>query len=126
MPIPFIFPIAGFLIASGGVGMIAKYALANQKERTRLDQWMTDALKWAFKTYLNLRFRIDLSKLTIEEEKAYWREFGARLQDFLVIAEAVAQQMYGKPFVSLKSDEQAEVIRRIAHDRGEPVDPVSR
>jgi hypothetical protein len=119
MPIPFIFPIAGFLLAGGGVGMIASYFRKNQAQRTRLDAWLTDALKSAAKAYLKFRHGIDIADWSPDEQQAYWREFGFHLESFLEIAEAIAREMYGKSFDKLTQSQQVEVIRRITHDRNE-------
>lgn len=119
MPIPFIFPIAGALLASGGIAMIAAYLQADQEKRNWLDELVTSALRSVVSTYLWIRFGIDLGSLTPEEEKQYWREFGTRLQVFLSMAEPVAQAVYGRPFTELKQEEQAEVIRKVARDIGD-------
>jgi len=125
MPIPLIFPIAGIIIACGGVTMVVKYAQADQERKNFLDQWLTDALKWAIKRYLMLWYGIDLGSLTPEEEKYYWQKFGDNLRHFLTEADAAALEMYNKPFVELESHQQAEVIRRIASKNGEPTDPIN-
>ena len=119
MPIPFIFPIAGFLLAGTGLTMIIRYIRADEAQRTRLDAWLTEALKVAVKAYMRARYGIDIGSLTPDEEKAYWREFGLHLQAFLALAEPISLELYGKSFVGLTGSEQAEVIRRIARDRGE-------
>src|SRR4051794_25416915 len=119
MPIPFIFPIAGALLASGGIAMIVGYLQADQEKRNWLDELLTDALRGIVAAYLRLRFGIDLGSLTPEEEKQYWREFGTRLQTFLSLAEPVAQAIYGRRFAELNQDEQADIIRKVARDVGD-------
>ena len=57
-----------------------------------------------------MRYGINLGSLTTAEEKEYWREFGLRLQAFLVLAEPIAIEMYGRSFANLSQSEQAEVI----------------
>lgn len=125
MPIPFIFPIAGILLAGGGLTMVARYVQADEAHRSRLDAWLTDALKAGAKVYLRARYGVDIGSLSADEEKRYWREFGAHLQAFLAIAEPIAVEIYGRSFVSLTRAEQAEVIRRIARERDEDPGPVS-
>jgi hypothetical protein len=119
MPIPFIFPIAGFLLTGAGLSMIVHYIQADNANRTMLDTWLTDALKAAFRTYVRIRYRINLGSLTATEEKEYWNEFGLRLQAFLAMAEPIAVEMFGKSFADLTQSEQAEVVRRIARDKNE-------
>jgi hypothetical protein len=116
MPIPLIFPIAGFLVTGAGLTMIVRYVQADQAQRTRLDAWLSDALKVAVKTYIRMRYGISLGSPTAAEEKEYWHEFGLRLQTFLSLAEPIAVEMYGNSFVNLAQSEQAEVIRRVARD----------
>ena len=119
MPIPFIFPIAGFLISGAGLSMVLHYIQADQAHRGKLDTWLTDALKAAVKAYVRVRYGINLGSLTADEEKDYWREFGLRLQAFLALAEPIAIEMYGRSFANLSQSEQAEVIRRVARDTNE-------
>jgi membrane protein implicated in regulation of membrane protease activity len=119
MPIPFIFPIVGALLASGGMAMIVGYLQADQEKRNWLDEIVTSALHSVVAAYLWMRFGIDLGSLTPEKEKQYWREFGTRLQVFLSIAEPAAQATYGRPFAELKQEEQAEIIRKVARDIGD-------
>jgi hypothetical protein len=116
MPIPFIFPIAGFLVTGAGLTMIVRYVQADQAQKTRLDAWLSDALKGAVKAYIRVRYGINLGSLTAAEEKEYWQEFGLRLQTFLGLAEPIAVEMYGRSFINLAQSEQAEVIRRVARD----------
>jgi hypothetical protein len=73
----------------------------------------------AFRTYVRIRYRINLGSLTATEEKEYWNEFGLRLQAFLAMAEPIAVEMFGKSFADLTQSEQAEVVRRIARDKNE-------
>jgi hypothetical protein len=121
MPIPFIFPIAGFVMTGAGMAMIVRYAQADEANRGKVDAWLTDALKATVKAYIRVRYGISLGSLTVAEEKEYWREFGLRLQAFLALAEPIAIEMYGRSFANLSQAEQAEVIRRVARDRkGEP------
>ena len=87
MPIPFIFPIAGFVMTGAGMAMIVRYIQADEVHRGKLDTWLTDALKATVKAYVRVRYGINLSSLTAVEEKEYWREFGLRLQAFLALAE---------------------------------------
>jgi len=82
MPIPFIFPIAGFVMTGAGMAMIVRYIQADQVRRGKLDTWLTDALKATIKAYVRVRYGINLGSLTAAEEKEYWREFGLRLQAF--------------------------------------------
>jgi hypothetical protein len=96
--------------------VIVRYVQADQAQRTRLDAWLSDALKGAVKTYVRMRYGINLGSLTAAEEKEYWHEFGFRLQTFLSLAEPLAVEMYGKAFANLAQFEQAEVIRRVARD----------
>ncbi len=119
MPIPFIFPIAGFVMTGAGMAMIVRYIQADQVRRGKLDTWLTDALKATIKAYVRVRYGINLGSLTAAEEKEYWREFGLRLQAFLALAEPIAIEMYGRSFANLSQGEQAEVIRRVARDRNE-------
>ena len=119
MPIPFIFPIAGFVLTGAGMAMIVRYIQADQVRRGKLDTWLTDALKATIKAYVRVRYGINLGSLTAVEEKEYWHEFGLRLQAFLALAEPIAIEMYGRSFVSLTQSEQAEVIRRVARDKNE-------
>ena len=116
MPIPFISPIAGILLAGGGATMIARYIQADDAQRSRLDAWLTDIIKSAARVYLKTRHGVDLGSLNADEQEAYWREFGLRLKDFLEIAEPIAMNLYARSFVDLNPSEQAEVIRRIASD----------
>ena len=116
MPIPLIFPVAGFLLAGGGLTMIVRYAQADEAHRNKLDAWLTDAIKGTFKVYIRARYGINLGSLTAAEEKEYWQEFGLRLQAFLALAEPIAIEIYGRPFAILAQSEQAEVIRRVARD----------
>jgi hypothetical protein len=111
---PFIFPVAGFLLAGGGLTMVVRYFQADEARRSKLDTWLTDALKAAVKAYIRVRYGINLGSLTANEEKEYWREFGLRLQAFLALAEPIAFEMYGRSFANLTQPEQAEVIRRVA------------
>ena len=119
MPIPFIFPIAGFVLTGAGMAMIVRYIQADEAHRGKLDTWLTDALKATVKAYIRVRYGINLGSLTAVEEKEYWHEFGFRLQAFLALAEPIAIEMYGRSFVSLTQSEQAEVIRRVARDKNE-------
>ena len=119
MPIPFIFPIAGFVLTGDGMAMIVRYIQADEAHRGKLDTWLTDALKATVKAYIRVRYGINLGSLTAAEEKEYWHEFGLRLQAFLALAEPIAIEMYGRSFVSLTQSEQAEVIRRVARDKNE-------
>jgi hypothetical protein len=119
MPIPFIFPIAGFVLTGAGMAMIVRYIQADEAHRGKLDTWLTDALKATVKAYIRVRYGINLGSLTAVEEKEYWHEFGLRLQAFLALAEPIAIEMYGRSFVSLTQSEQAEVIRRVARDKNE-------
>jgi len=119
MPIPFIFPVAGFLLAGGGLTMVVRYIQADEAHRSRLDTWATDALKAAAKTYIRVRYGINLGSLSAVEEKEYWHEFGLRLQAFLALAEPIAIEIYGKSFANLTQSEQADVIRRLARDTNE-------
>jgi len=119
MPIPFIFPIAGFVMTGAGMAMIVRYIQADEVHRGKLDTWLTDALKATVKAYVRVRYGINLSSLTAVEEKEYWREFGLRLQAFLALAEPIAIDMYGRSFANLSQTEQAEVIRRVARDKNE-------
>jgi hypothetical protein len=119
MPIPFIFPIAGFLISGAGLSMVVHYIQADQARRTKLDTWLTEALKATVKAYIKMRYGINLGSLTAAEEQEYWHEFGLRLQAFLALAEPIAAEMYGKSFANLTQSEQAEVIRRVARDTNE-------
>jgi hypothetical protein len=121
MPIPFIFPIAGFVMTGTGLAMVVRYIQADEAHRSKLDTWLTDALKAAVRAYVRVRYGINLGSLSPAEEKEYWREFGLRLQAFLALAEPIAVEMYGRSFANLTQSEQAEVIRRVARDRsGEP------
>ena len=115
MPIPFIFPIAGFVLTGAGMAMIVRYIQADEAHRGKLDTWLTDALKATVKAYIRVRYGINLGSLTAVEEKEYWH----RLQAFLALAEPIAIEMYGRSFVSLTQSEQAEVIRRVARDKNE-------
>jgi hypothetical protein len=119
MPIPFIFPIAGFVMTGTGLAMVMRYVQADAANRSKLDTWLTDAIKATFKAYIRMRYGINLGSLTAAEEKEYWREFGLRLQAFLALAEPMASKMYGRSFGQLTQSEQAEVIRRVARERGE-------
>ena len=119
MPIPFIFPIAGFVLTGAGMAMIVRYIQADEAHRGKLDTWLTDALKATVKAYIRVRYGINLGSLTAVEEKEYWHEFGLRLRAFLALAEPIAIEMYGRSFVSLTQSEQAEVIRRVARDKNE-------
>ena len=119
MPIPFIFPIAGFVLTGAGMAMIVRYIQADEAHRGKLDTWLTDALKATVKAYIRVRYGINLGSLTAVEENEYWHEFGLRLQAFLALAEPIAIEMYGRSFVSLTQSEQAEVIRRVARDKNE-------
>jgi hypothetical protein len=119
MPIPFIFPIAGVVMTSAGMAMIVRYIQSGEAHRGTLDTWLTDALKATVKTYIRVRYGINLGSLTAIEEKEYWYEFGLRLQAFLALAEPVAIEMYGRSFANLSQSEQAEVIRRVTRDRNE-------
>jgi hypothetical protein len=119
MPIPFIFPIAGFLLTGTGLSMIVHYIQADKEHRTTLDTWLTEALKATFRAYVRIRYGINLGSLTATEEKEYWNEFGLRLQAFLAVAEPIAIEMFGKSFTDLTQSEQAEVVRRIARDKNE-------
>ena len=119
MPIPFIFPIAGFVMTGAGIAMMVRYIQADEVHRGKLDTWLTDALKAAVKAYVRVRYGINLGSLTADEEKDYWREFGLRLQAFLALAEPIAIEMYGRSFANLSQSEQAEVIRRVARDTNE-------
>jgi hypothetical protein len=119
MPIPFVFPVAGFLLAGGGLTMVVTYFQADKTRKSKLDAWLTDALKAAVKAYIRVRYGINLGSLTGAEEKEYWHEFGQRLETFLALAEPIAIDMYGRPFANLSQPEQAEVIRRVARDRNE-------
>lgn len=119
MPIPFIFPIAGFLLTGAGLSMVVHYIQLDKANRTKLDTWLTDALKAAFRTYVRMRYGINLGSLTAAEEKEYWNEFGLRLQAFLTVAEPIAIEMFGKSFADLTQSEQVEVVRRIARDKNE-------
>ena len=119
MPIPFIFPIAGFVLTGAGMAMIVRYIQADEAHRGKLDTWLTDALKAAVKAYIRVRYGINLGSLTAVEEKEYWHEFGLRLQAFLALAEPIAIEMYGRSFANLSQGEQAEVIRRVARDKNE-------
>src|ERR1700730_6044563 len=101
MPIPFIFPIAGALLAGGGATMVVRYIQADDAQRSRLDAWLTDIIKSAARTYLKTRHGVDLGSLNPEEQEAYWREFGLRLKDFLEIAEPIAMELYARSFVNL-------------------------
>src|SRR5215472_8896998 len=116
MPIPFIFPIVGFLLTGAGLSMVMHYIQADDATKIKLDTWLTDALKTAFKTYVRIRYGINLGSLTAAEEKEYWKEFGLRLQAFLALAEPIAIEIYGRPFAILAQSEQAEVIWRVARD----------
>ena len=49
MPIPFIFPIARFVMTGAGITMMVRYIQADQVHRGKLDTWLTDALKAAVK-----------------------------------------------------------------------------
>ena len=119
MPIPFIVPIAGFVMTGAGIAMMVRYIQADETHRGKLDTWLTDALKAAVKAYVRVRYGINLGSLTADEEKDYWREFGLRLQAFLALAEPIAIEMYGRSFANLSQSEQAEVIRRVARDTNE-------
>src|SRR5258705_4181884 len=119
MPIPFIFPIAGFVMTGAGMAMIVRYIQADEVHRGKLDTWLTDALKATVKAYVRVRYGINLSSLTALQQKEYWREFGLRLQAFLAPAEPIAIEMYGRSVASLSQGEQAEVIRRVTRDRNE-------
>ena len=119
MPIPFIFPVAGFLLAGGGLTMVVRYMQADEARRNKLDTWLTDGLKTAVKAYIRVRYGINLGSLTAAEEKEYGHEFGLRLQAFWALAEPIAMEMYGRSFANLTQSEQAEVIRRVASDRNE-------
>ena len=119
MPIPFIFPIAGFVMTSAGMAMIVRYIQADEAHRSKLDTWLTDALKTTVNAYVRVRYGIHLGSLTAAEEREYWREFGLRLQAFLALAEPIAVEMYGRSFANLSQSEQAEVIRRVGRDRNE-------
>jgi len=119
MPIPFIFPIAGFVLTGAGMAMIVRYIQADEAHRGKLDTWLTDALKATVKAYIRVRYGINLGYLTAVKEKEYWHEFGLRLRAFLALAEPIAIEMYGRSFVSLTQSEQAEVIRRVARDKNE-------
>jgi|SRR5271165_5809450 len=119
MPIPFIFPIAGFLLTGAGLSMVVHYIRLDKANRTKLDTWLTDALKAAFRTYVRMRYGINLGSLTAAEEKEYWNEFGLRLRAFLTVAEPIGIEMFGKSFADLTQSEQAEVVRRIARDKNE-------
>jgi hypothetical protein len=94
MPIPFIFPIAGFVMTGTGLAMVVRYIQVDEAHRSKLDTWLTDALKATVKAYIRVRYGINLGSLTASEEKEYWHEFGLRLQAFLAIAEPIAIQMY--------------------------------
>jgi hypothetical protein len=98
MPIPLIFPVAGFLLAGGGLTMIVRYVQADEAHRNKLDAWLTDAIKATFKVYIRARYGINLGSLTAAEETEYWQEFGLRLQAFLALAEPIAIEIYGRPF----------------------------
>jgi hypothetical protein len=78
MPIPFIFPIAGFVMTGAGMVMIVRYIQADEVRRGKLDTWLTDALKATVKTYVRVRYGINIGSLTAAEEKEYWCEFGLR------------------------------------------------
>src|SRR5258707_11151527 len=119
MPIPFIIPIAGFVLTGAGMAMIVRYIQADEAHRGKLDTWLTDAVKATVKAYIRVRYGINLGSLTAVEEREYWHEFGLRLQAFLALAEPIAIEMYGRSFVSLTQFEQAEVIRRVARDKNE-------
>ena|ERR1700730_9848038 len=119
MPIPFIFPIAGFVMTGTGMAMVVRYIQADEARRGKLDAWLTDALKATVKAYIRVRYGINLGSLAAAEEKGYWREFGLRLQAFLALAEPIAVEMYGRSFAVLTQSEQAEVIRRVARDTNE-------
>jgi hypothetical protein len=94
MPIPFIFPIAGFVMTGTGLAMVVRYVQADAANRSKLDTWLTDAIKATFKAYVRMRYGINLGSLTAAEEKEYWREFGLRLQAFLALAEPITIEMY--------------------------------
>ena len=99
--------------------MVVTYFQADKTRKSKLDAWLTDALKAAVKAYIRVRYGINLGSLTGAEEKEYWHEFGQRLETFLALAEPIAIDMYGRPFANLSQPEQAEVIRRVARDRNE-------
>jgi hypothetical protein len=119
MPIPFIFPVAGFLLAGGGLTMVVRYLQAGEAHRNKLDAWLTDALKAAAKAYIRVRYGINLASLSAAEEREYWQEFGLRLQAFLAVAEPIAIDIYRRSFANLTQSEQAEVIRRVARNTKE-------
>src|ERR1700730_4990446 len=98
MPIPFIFPRPGFLIIGAGLSMVVHYIQADQARRTKLDTWLTEALKATVKAYIKMRYGINLVSLTSAEEQDYCREFGLRFLLFLSLAETIAAEMYGKSF----------------------------
>ena len=81
MPIPFIFPIAGFVMTGTGLAMVVRYIQVDEAHRSKLDTWLTDALKATVKAYIRARYGINLGSLTAGEEKEYWHEFGLRLHD---------------------------------------------
>src|ERR1700730_140275 len=59
MPIPFLFPIAGFVMTGAGIAMIVRYIQADEIHRGKLDTWLTDALKAAVKAYVRVRYGIN-------------------------------------------------------------------
>jgi hypothetical protein len=120
LPMPFLFPIAGLIISGTGLAMIVKYIQSDKETRSFLDNWMTDAAKLAVRTYLRMRYGLDLGSLTPAEEKEYWRQFGTRLDSFVALAEPISMNVYSRPFANLTGEEQAEVARRVAHLSGEP------
>jgi len=95
MPIPFIFPIAGFVLTGAGMAMIVRYIQADEAHRGKLDTWLTDALKATVKAYIRVRYGINLGSLTAVEEKEYWHEFGLRLQASLPLRNQLPSRCMG-------------------------------
>jgi hypothetical protein len=109
-----------------GIGMVVTYIRAEREKRSRLDEWMTDAAKAIVKTYVKLRYNVDLGSMTPQEEREYWQQFGARVDAFVAIAEPIAWKLYQKHFVELTPAEQAIVARRVGLASGEPADKGER
>ena len=63
MPIPFIFPGAGFLLTGGGLTMVAKYVRADATQRGKFDAWLTEAIKATVKAYIRVRYGINWAPL---------------------------------------------------------------
>jgi hypothetical protein len=116
---PFVFPIVGLFVSGTGISMLIKYIRSDQKTRSRLDQWMTEIVKTAIKTFIRVRYGVDINNFSPSQQDEYWRRFGLHIEAFLRIAEPIAMEMFGRPLGQLTRAEQAAVAERVGRIAGE-------